>query len=1032
MKRLIRYVNRPAFGAAAGIFIVLALVFAFLNIFGWLPAHFELESTLIRIFLGIAVVTVWVLLNIPPPRLNGFVIALAELVEEREPDGALYGIFRKSRRSIMHGRDVIPDFDEEEEVEKPLQTSRFAQNFLRARRANPNMNLPAGANQRALPAGQNPAGTTDTALSKRPSLDGGAADASPDAQALARIGGALATTGEGENGERLAAPPKKFTPPPPLWKEAIGPRLLTDYLRSDLRKKFKDTSLTDFTLFETDGFVTNRWDALREGEYPNAGAIIWGWHVYGSRRDFVPVVELPKPLEDEREHYKPVQIIGLKSFELGQQTARHSTAFSTFVTGLSAYAQQHFEIARSELNLSLISAYMHGATRQQDLGVDRAILYFFLGNTYYYLHDYDNAVNSYREALALDPHMYEARHNLGITLYLQGKVDFAIKRLIEVIQSKPNLAVARYNLGMSYLKKKQYITARRELNNAIKLNEHFAAAFRGIGLSYGEERSFTEAISYFRDTLDVDPKFAQVHVDIALLYYQQAEPELKKIRVAEREVRKAEQGRDMGRIQEARSALSVLKAFVAPLTQMLDNATPELNEALKLDPMLAEAHYYLGLILDQQNDEEKAEQALLEAVRLRRDYADAHEVLADIYEERGRNDLRDYHLKLMGEARSAIAATNAESLIKAAMGMRLNKQLPQARETLEKALRIEPRNSKAQFELGVVYQDMDEPDRAMGMFQSVLKLPDPPDEVFECIAKIYRQQGEEDQAIKFIQQAAEQRPESAVIQYYLGNSFRRQQNTARAIEAYQRSITLDPQLADARFNLGLLYLGKKQLQDAALQFQEVVRLRPEDFTTYRYLGQAYINMRQIDEAVEALEKAIEIRADALDARLELGKIYLSRVESDAAKEQFEAILKYDPSNMAARELLGKAFAQAGQIDMAIETFQNMLLITPDSHAAHYNLGVAFASEKRYEEAAAAFQQVIRIKRDDADAYFNLGIAYDKLDRPHEAIASYQQAIKYRPSFGAAYFQLGQVYFKINMMAEGLKAVQYSEQLKKSS
>jgi tetratricopeptide (TPR) repeat protein len=875
-----------------------------------------------------------------------------------------------------------------------------------------------------LPSGQNQTNPTLPSVSNLLSLTSGAADASPDNNLLAI----------GTEEERLSVQVKKFTPPPVLWKQVAGPSLLTDYLYGEIKNKFKDAQLEDVALIETDSFVSNRTLALREAKYPNiAGAVIWGWNVYGTQRDFVPVVELPVPLEDKREQHGQMQILGLKSFDLGRQTARHSTTFSAFVSGLGAYAQKHYDKARSEFSLALISAYMYSSVRKNDVGIDRTIIYFFLGNTNYYLNDFESASINYREALKLDPKMYEARHNMGVSLLLQGKVDVAVKRLIEVIQSKPSLAVARYNLGMAYLKKKQYVKARDQLNNAIKLNERFASAYRAIGLSYSEEQVEDEARSYFRDALRLDSEFAEVYVDLALLYYRKAEPTLKKIR----ELRKVEQSRDPVRIQEARGELGMLlRQSGAGLMDLLDSAAPELEKARVINPQLPEALYHLGrvfhdqcLIQEQENLKDQAVHYLLEAVHLRPAYADAHEELADIYESRYRFDLRDKHLKLMGEARSATSATNAKDLIKAGIAMRLNRQLPQARETLTKALKLEPRNTEGQFELGLVYQELDESSQAMGMFQSVLRLPDPPEEVYEAIAKIYRQQGQEQEAFELIQRAAAQKPNSAKLVYYLGNSYRRQENNARAIEAYQKSISLDPQLPEARFNLGLIYLVKRQLQDASLQFEEVVRLRPDDFTTYRYLGRAYVEMKQIDEAVNALKRSIEIKADALDARLELGQIYLNRVESDEAKEQFEAILKYDPNNMRARELLGKAFAQGGQIDMAMETFQNMLLITPDSHAAHYNLGVAYASENRYQEAAVSFQQVIKVKPDDADAYFNLGLAYDKLDQPHEAIASFQKAIKFRPSFADAYRYLGQVYFRINMMAEGLKAIQYAEQLK---
>jgi len=1039
MKRLTRYINRPAFGLAAGAFIVLALAFAFANIFKWLPAHFGWESLLIRVILGILVLGIWVLLNIPPPKLNGFVILLAQLVEEHEPEGAIYNSFQKPYR--LSNNNKLPELDEIEQEDQrgqrlALRKHPTLQAYLRSRYAQANTSLPSVAAPRALLSGQvNPPYNNPNSRQGLVSLSDGAADASPDSNSLSQLNSLLGPDDKNDDTtERLAAPPKKFDPPPALWKEVSGSRSITLYLRQVLEKKFKDAQIDltkEATLFDSDGFVTNRWQALREAEYPKAGLIIWGWNVYDTRREFVPVFELPQPFEDKREKHSQVQILGLKSFDLGQQSVRQSTIFAAFVSGLTAYALENYRKAQDEFGLALLSAYMYGSTHH-DVGVDRAIIYFFLANTQYYLQDYDTAVNSYRESLALDPQMYEARHNLGVCLFLQNKTDFAIKRLVEVIQAKPALAVPRYNLAMAYLAKKQYVPARREFENAIKINNHFAAAYRAIGLSYSQERTFTQAIGYFKDALDIDPDFAEVHVDIALLYYQQAEPELKKIQQSERELRRAEQGRDQSRIQQARGELSVLKASAAPLTQMLDNATPELQQALGINPQLPEAHYYLGKILKQQNLEDQAGRALLEAVKWRPDYADAHEALADLYEDLGRNDLRDRHLKLMTEARSATAATTATALIKSGIGKRLNKELPQAREFLEKALKLEPRNSQAQFELGVVYQEMNEFDRALGMFQSVLKLPDPPDEVYEAMAKIYRQQGQESEAFAVIDQAVRQKPDSAKLQYYLGNAYRRQENKVRAIEAYQRSITFDPQLADARFNLGLLFLQKKQLQDAALQFEEVVRLRPDDYNTYRYLGRASVAMKQTDEAVMAFRKAVEIKDDDRDSRLELGKIYLSQIEPEEAKDQFEAILKYDPHDMAARELLGKAFAQGGQIDMAMETFQNMLLIAPDSHAAHYNLGVAYASENRYQDAVDEFIQVITLKPDDADAHFNLGVAYDKLDNPYEAIAAFQRALRYRPTFADAYRCMGQVYFRINDMQAGLKAINQAEQLKRSN
>ncbi len=1044
--QLYRFNNRTWFAVAVGIVVVAALLFSFGMIFNWLPKGGQLDVLweLLRFTLGALVLLAWGMLNVTPPRPGGFVIAFAEFGEEREADGAAQGLLRPARtrlRAIMR-REMQAGFDEDEPA--AVGNSRFLNELRQIRHTQPSANLPAGRGVRALPAGRvgsnssaSPATTTALALADRQNKTATAgADGGNPAFGQGRTnsgGGRVLGRSTGEpflsefDDNTRPAPKVKFQPPEQFfaWEEAVGAHALTDYLQETLKTELNDTDLgSAVSLYPLAVFVKSRESALREAEVPRAHAVVWGWNAFHKRRDFVAVFELKEPLENKRPAPGQMQILGLKSFDLGTQTARQSSIFSAFVAGLGAYGyagethnkdEHHFyQKARSEFSLALTASYMYSDRDHYQDAIDRAIIYFFLGNTLYYLGDLDNSANAFREALAIDPEMIEARHNMGVVLFMQRKFDFALKSLIKVIQLRPNLAIARLNLGVAYLARGQYPAARRELQNAIKLDSKYAAAYRIIGVSYREEKDFDRALQFLQEALRVSPqaRYAEARVDLALVYAEQSENQ---------EISDDE-------------ANALYRA-----------ATRELSTAIVENPALPEAHYHLARLLYEGGQEDEAGLALLEAVRIRPGYSDAHELLAEIYEKRGRIDLRDKHLELMMKARQASSATTVEEHIRRGIGARLTKNYELAREELEKALRMEPRNAKALYELGMVYQELDDQDKALLTFQMVLKLPQPPVDTYNRISIIKFQQEDRQGAVDLLREAVAQDPTNPNLHYFLGNAYRKQKTDGKAIDSYIKAIQLDPNMADPHFNLGMIYLARKQTNDAILQFREVVRIRKEDHMTWLLLGRAYRQNNQTEAAVEAIEEAISLKSDFLEARRLLGEIYLRQAEPERAIEQLLMVQTHNPNDLGARELMGKAYAQAGQLERAIEVFQDIILVAPDSATAHYNLGVSYVSQRRYRESVNEFAAVTQIKPDDADAYFNMGVAiHEILNGPEQAyieaaqvdiyfkqeVDSFNRAIRLRPTNPEPFRYLGQLYTRINNLAEAKRYFDQYQRLKK--
>jgi tetratricopeptide (TPR) repeat protein len=1041
--QLYRYNNKKWFGVAVGLLVVATLLFSFALIFRWLPmgGNLPILWEFLRFSFGVALVFSWVVLNTAPPRPPGFVIAFAELGEEKEYEGAEEGLIRQARRALpLIGTKVAaPDYDEDEPVS--VGSSRFLAE-LRRNYAAPAIARLASAKpvRGALPApttGGIKSAATVTALALAERNGKLAADGSMGLDTMRPNRARLPVRGEkivnefGEEEQRPAV--KKAVPPDAFfaWELAVGARNLSLYLQTRIMNEFRDAELKQLdgkdaaSLFPL-VFAKYRENVLREAEVPQADMVIWGWNLYRKRRDYVPVFELPEPLENRRPARGQMQILGLKSFDLGLQTARHSTIIASFIAGLGAYGfagetpdkneHEYYLKARNEFNLALTASYMYGDPVPERPQFDRAILYFFLGNTNYYLGELEAAVNAYTQALTLDRELIEAQHNLGVVLFLQNKLDYALKNLVKVIQLRPNLAVARLNLAVVFLSKKQHSSARRELQNALELNENYAAAYRVMGVTFREEREYAKALQYFQQAIEVSPmdKYAEARVDMGLIYEELAKSETVTDDEAER---------------------------------LFNQAMQELSIATRDNPNLPEAHYELGRLLDLFGEEDEASVSLHDAVKLRPNYSEAHELLAEIYERRGRTDLRDYHLEQMMKARQAIAANTPEELVRQAIGLRRNGNLEGAREQLEKALRLDPRHPQALFEMGIVYQEIGEYQKALENYQTVLKLPAPPDETYNRVGNLLFQQEKRQEAMDFLRNAVTQKPNNPWLHYYLGNLHRKQKTDGKAIESYITAIKLNPDMAEPHFNLGMIYMNRKQLNDAILQFREVVRIRPEDYDTYLFLGRAYMRNGQVEQAITALEEAISIKADLLEARLLLSEIFLRKADAEQAIEQLQVVQTLDPNDMRARELMGKAYAQAGQLDKAIATFQDILSINSDSPSAYYNLGVAFVSLRRYREAVKAFEQVIRIKPDDADAYFNMGVAlHELLNGPEQntleaaeidgffnkEVMVFSKASQLSPTNPEPYRYLGQLYMRINNTELGKKYFDQYQRLKRQS
>ena len=118
--------------------------------------------------------------------------------------------------------------------------------------------------------------------------------------------------------------------------------------------------------------------------------------------------------------------------------------------------------------------------------------FLLLGNGYYYLKDYDNAIASYEAALRLDPDFKDAMTNLPIVLR---------------------------DAARHYGEKEQNVQkALTYLKQSIQLSPDDIETMRLLGISYGMTGDHANAIKYFKKVADKSPSNASAFVNLGIAY----------------------------------------------------------------------------------------------------------------------------------------------------------------------------------------------------------------------------------------------------------------------------------------------------------------------------------------------------------------------------------------------------------------------------------------------------------------------------------------------------------------------------------
>jgi len=228
------------------------------------------------------------------------------------------------------------------------------------------------------------------------------------------------------------------------------------------------------------------------------------------------------------------------------------------------------------------------------------------------------------------------------------------------------------------------------------------------------------------------------------------------------------------------------------------------------------------------------------------------------------------------------------------------------------------------LDLAMEYQAVKDYYGALRVLEEAIKINPTNEGAIYEIAYCYDQLGEFVKAIKCYSDFIDENPYSFTAWYNLGNAYSKLEDYDNAIDAYGYCIVINEEFGPVYFNLGNAYMGNDNYQMAVESFMKCIELDGEDPMAFCYLGEAYEQMNELDTAESYYKLSLELSPLLPDAWLGLGIVEDLKGNT---KEGLTLILKaseLDPNNSGIFHVLAGAYEKLEMFDLANEAYDKSL------------------------------------------------------------------------------------------------------------
>jgi tetratricopeptide (TPR) repeat protein len=452
--------------------------------------------------------------------------------------------------------------------------------------------------------------------------------------------------------------------------------------------------------------------------------------------------------------------------------------------------------------------------------------------------------------------------------------------------------------------------------------------------------------------------------------------------------------------QSANALQRASEAFKAGLAAQQagkpEEARVHFTEAVRLAPMIAEAHEALGAVLVELKKTDAGIKELELALKLKPEVEGVHQNLALAYMQAGNYKASLPHFAAVsaqeqqsGETREDASfyeqygrALEADGQTKAAIH-----ELEIAKSIVDSHPDLGPRADLAD-EIGLLYAKSGDLASAMSDFEAALRLDDSYFPALIHKGVTLRLQNQPQAALEPLMKAEKLAPESPLVELELGRTYVALRDDDSALPLLQKAVDARAKLPNAENELAMVLQRLGRHEEAIPYLKSTVEADPKNVGALSNLGLSLTEIGKAKEAIPYFEKALEI----------------------------------DPKNVTALEDLGVANVQLSEFDAAIVQFQKALDISPNDSQLHYDLGLVYKFKDRNEDAIVELHKAAELDPELPDPPYTLGILLMQIGRLDEAAVQLKKASELRPGNGDVWAVYGSVLKQLSRLEDAIPAL----------
>jgi len=294
----------------------------------------------------------------------------------------------------------------------------------------------------------------------------------------------------------------------------------------------------------------------------------------------------------------------------------------------------------------------------------------------------------------------------------------------------------------------------------------------------------------------------------------------------------------------------------------------------------------------------------------------------------------------------------------------------------------EPRDFRAWYDLGFVYQQTQRPQQALDAYKRSIAADATISRTFAALGALEHQLGMEQEAAAHLRQATELDPKNFDLWMQLAE-VQSKSAPRDAIASYAQAATLSPKDPEPHLRAAILYQLAHDDASALREYKAASDLGANE--ALGPLADIYQKSGQTPLAISTLRAYLTTHTDDAQAHEELARLLKSQGDIPGATAELKTAATLDPKNTHALKALGGLQLEAKLFTEAEQSFRAALAVEPNDADAHYGLATALNSQHRFDAAEQEFATTVALNPNLVEAYGGWAVAASKNHHPDVAL-----------------------------------------------